>query len=459
MTCCARGGLYPFEWQEDVLEGWLAVKGGVKGGTWAAKSCGLSVPRQNGKSLGVLEARMNYGALALGEQIIYTAHLQKTATETFEDMRAFFEHPKMRKYVKEIKTALGREQIILRNPRSKDPDAMWGRIKFLARTRNGGRGQHGDLLVFDEAQELTDEQQGSFLPAISASANPQTIYAGTPPDENADGTVFRRIRADALGGQKKSIAWSEWSVDDIGNIADRARWYATNPSLGITLQETTVEGEFDQMVPDKFARERLGWWSSAEAKEAEHVISAKAWEACKTDNPPADGLMACGVKFAADGASVSLAVALKPQEGLPYVEVVSVRSVSEGVSWLASWLAKRQAKIAAVAIDGRVGASALTTRLAEVGFPAKAVVSPGAAGASAAVSMFVNAVNEHAVEHFGDEATTKSATLTTRRQLGRDGFGFESTEDADSTLIEACCLAFWQVMTTKRRPGRKALVW
>ena len=78
----------------------------------------------------------------------------------------------MRRYVSEIRTALGREQIILKSG---------ARIKFLARTRNGGRGQHGDLLIFDEAQELDETAQGSFIPAISASLNPQTIYVGTRP--------------------------------------------------------------------------------------------------------------------------------------------------------------------------------------------------------------------------------------------------------------------------------------
>lgn len=128
------------------------------------------------------------------EQVIYTAHLQKTATETFEEMAVFFDSSKTRKYVKDIKTAIGREQIILKSG---------ARIKFLARTRNGGRGQHGDLLIFDEAQELDENQQSSFLPAISASLNPQTIYVGTPPDPEALGTVFRGIRTKALSGQTK----------------------------------------------------------------------------------------------------------------------------------------------------------------------------------------------------------------------------------------------------------------
>ena len=144
--------------------------------------------------------------LLFNETVIYTAHLQKTATETFEEMRAFFESPKLRRHVAEIKTALGREQIILKSG---------ARIKFLARTRNGGRGQHGDLLIFDEAQELDANQQASFLPAISASLNPQTLYLGTPPDETAVGTVFRGIRNKALEGESRKTAWFEFSVPEI----------------------------------------------------------------------------------------------------------------------------------------------------------------------------------------------------------------------------------------------------
>ncbi|WP_277259624.1 hypothetical protein [Olegusella massiliensis] len=38
------------------------------------------------------------------------------------------------------------------------------------------------------------------------------------------------------------------------------RWYETNPSLGVLIDETTIEGELSRATED-FARERLGWWS------------------------------------------------------------------------------------------------------------------------------------------------------------------------------------------------------
>ena len=149
-------GLSLDPWQCDVLDDWM---GRDAAGRWAAPSCGGSVPRQNGKTL-LLQGRATAGMILFNENVIYTSHLQKTSTETFNEMRDLFDTPKLKPYVKDIKNALGREEIILKTG---------AKIKFLARTRNGGRGQHGDLLIFDEAQELDETAQGSFLPAISAS--------------------------------------------------------------------------------------------------------------------------------------------------------------------------------------------------------------------------------------------------------------------------------------------------
>ena len=282
------GGTVLDPWQGDVLDDWM---GFTPAGKWAAPTAGGSVPRQNGKSL-LIQARSEAGMLMYNEQVIYTAHLQKTATETFEEMRDFFEGAKLRRYVAEIKTAIGREQIILKSG---------ARIKFLARTRNGGRGQHGDLLIFDEAQELDANQQASFLPAISASLNPQTLYLGTPPDETAVGTVFRGIRNKALEGESRKTAWFEFSVPEIGDVTDKRRWAATNPALGRRIQLTTIEGEVEQMDPDTFARERLGWWSPVLTEQTDYPLNKTAWEQCASDELKPEGKTAYGVKFAADG--------------------------------------------------------------------------------------------------------------------------------------------------------------
>lgn len=441
----AVGGLELFEWQDAIMRGWL---GRNALGRWAASTCAGSVPRQNGKTLGLVVPRCNYGMVMLKEEIIYTSHLQKTSTETFESIASFFDTKPLKKYVKDIKTALGREQVILNNG---------ARIKFLARTRNGGRGQHGDLLIFDEALELDADSQASFLPAISASRNPQTIYISTPPTSKSDGSVFRGIREHALAGDSERLAWFEWSVDEIGDVRDKARWYAANPSLGTLIQESTVESECEQMDADTFARERLGWWPKK--REAESVIASDDWDACKVDNPSRDGLVVYSVKFSADGSVGTMAACHKPDEGAPFVYVVESRSMSGGLSWFADTLAQHHAKAAQIVIDGQSNAQALTERLLDARVPSKTLVRPNVAQIIAANSMLANAVKERAVCHYGQPALDASATRTARRKIGQNGgWGFASTDEADATLIEACALAYWGAMTTKRKPGRKAVV-
>lgn len=426
-------------WQMSALCDWMAL---TPYGRWVNMTCGGSVARQNGKS-GLVEGRAEAGMLMYSEQVVYTAHLQKTATETFEEMASFFDMPKLRKHIKDIKTALGREQIILNNG---------ARIKFLARTRNGGRGQHGDLLIFDEAQELDPDQQASFLPAISASGNPQTIYVGTPPDPNATGGVFRKIRDSAIAGKTKSTSWFEFSVPEIGNVRDVSRWAETNPALGRRILLSTIESECDQMAPDMFARERLGWWMPIVEHKIEYAIPADIWDACRSEEPKPEGKTAYGVKFSQDGATVSLCGAVIPKEGPARISLIETRPTGHGIRWLGDWLNERYKKACCVVIDGRNGVDVLVERISDTWKMKGSVIRPTTKEMIAAVGMLTNALNEQAVTwYFGQEALRESAITTTKRSIGGGwGFGGEN-----STPIEACALALWGAETSKRNPSKE----
>jgi hypothetical protein len=450
----AAGGLQMLEWQDNVMSGWLGRDGA---GKWAAPTCAGTVPRQNGKSLGLVEACANYGMVVLREQVLYTSHLQKTSTETFEDMASFFDQRALRKYVKDIKTALGREQIILTNG---------ARIKFLARTRNGGRGQHGDLLIFDEALELDADSQASFLPAISASKNPQTIYVSTPPTARSIGAVLRTIRARALAGQSDRTAWFEWSVDEIGDVRDKSRWYATNPSLGVLIQQSTIEGEVEQMDADTFARERLGWWENNVAK-IESVIDEGDWNKCRIDNPKREGIVSYAVKFSGDGQRGVLAACHRPTDAgqKPFVYIVDDRSMSGGLGWFVDVLTSKAHEASQITIDGKSYSQALRERLMGEADPRtsrllkKTLVTPTTTDITTACSSLLDAVRSCTLTHYGQPALDAAATKTTRRPIGGNGgWGFKSTDEGDATLIEAAALAYWGAMTTKRKPGRKAVV-
>ena len=436
------GGLLLDPWQSDVLDDWMAYNAG---GKWICKTCGGSVPRQNGKSL-LVQGRADVGMLTRSENVIYTAHLQKTATETFEEMASFFDSNALRKHVKDIKTALGREQILLNNG---------ARVKFLARTRNGGRGQHGDLLIFDEAQELDESQQASFIPAISASLNPQTIYVGTPPESFEIGSVFRKIRQTALDGKTKATTWFEFSVPEIGNVKDVNRWCATNPAIGRRIQLTTIEGELEQMPEDTFARERLGWWTPAQDQKTDLAIDKDVWNSCASNELKPEGKTAYGIKFSADGSEVCLCGSVITGDGIARISLIDRKPTGYGTQWLADWLNARYSKASCVVIDGRNGVDVLVDKITGTWKYKGSVIRPTSKEVIAAVSQLMDCLNEHQLTWYEPQTALRDSALSAIKRPISGGWGFGGD---DSAPIEACALALWGAKTSKRDPNRKMLI-
>lgn len=446
----SAAGVELMDWQKVLLEAWLGYD---IDGKWTAKSCGNMVPRQNGKTL-VIQARALVEMLFYGGTVIYTSQLQKTSTETFNEMKQLFTSKHLRKYLAPngIRSALGREEIHLKSG---------ARIKFLARTRNGGDGQHGSLLIFDEAQCLDPQAQESFLPAISATRverGSQTIYNGTPPKDGDYGMVFEGLRNNALAGKTKTIAWTEWSAGYGGkcpDVYDRELWERTNPSFGILIAEETIEAEVEQSHDlEKTAHQRLGWWTGV--RTAQTLISAEEWKALDQDSPEMWEKLAYGVKISSDGAVAALSVAIKVGDRA-HVEFIQQRPVASGIRWLVDWLIERKDECALVAIDGKSGADDLRIRLIEAGMNPKAVQISNTEFAVNAAAMLVNMVADKQVTHKGSPEFDEAATKSVKRKIGNAG-GFAFAGEA-SEIIESAALALYAVRTTKRDPNRKAVIW
>ncbi len=433
------GGTVLDPWQSDILDDWM---GRTVSGRWTAPTAGGIVPRQNGKSL-LVQGRAEAGMLLFNETVIYTAHLQKTATETFEEMRAFFEGARMRRYVEEIRTALGREQIILKSG---------ARIKFLARTRNGGRGQHGDLLIFDEAQELDETAQGSFLPAISASLNPQTIYVGTPPGPDAVGTVFRAPAQAGTGRRSQKsrmvrvLGGQDRGREGPGTLGSR------QPRAGAAHPVSTIEGESEQLDPDTFARERLGWWSPEATQQLDLAIDPAAWAACASEDKSPRARPPTALSLHRTAARSACAARCIPKDGPARVSLIDLRPTGQGLAWLAAWLNQRYGKASCVVIDGRNGVDVLADRIKEVWRAKNAVIRPGTKDVIAAVGGFTNSISEHSLTWYQPQTVLdESARTAIKRPIG-GGYGFGGE---NSLPVEACALALWGAKTCKRDPTRK----
>lgn len=433
----------PMPWQPHLLDVMLARDERDK---FIAKTMGISVPRQNGKSW-VVRARCFYGALN-GEKILYTCQHGDTSDEMFQKLAEPFEdedEPELHALLKTVRKTNGQQAIRLNNG---------GLIRFTTRTDSLARGKTYDVLIYDEAQDLTNSQQAASLPAISAGAkhNPQTIYLGTPPAPENKGTVFRDLH-DAVHDGRSEMAWVEWAASEIGDKTDRARWCECNPSLGTLIDISAVEGECQQMQPDVFARERLGWWSPVGGVQ-NVALDGPKWLECQRDAGTAEGKLAFGVKFTADGGTVAISWARAVKGGSSYVELYDVQGAGGGTANIADMLLRNRDEIAAVCIDGKTGAAALVQRLHDGRFPKKAIIPSSAAVVQSAATMLRDEVNAGTLGHIASPALDESAMKSVRRDIGHDGWGFGDGANSISAPIESASLALYAARTTRRDPQR-----
>ena len=253
----------------------------------------------------VVAMRELYG-LAKGERILHTAHRTTTTHSAWERLLYLIEKTDLE--VASTFKAFGKEHIFLENG---------GRIEFRTRTSKGGLGEGFDLLVIDEAQEYQDDQETALKYVVSDSQNPQTLFCGTPPTAVSSGTIFTKMRSNALQGNTKNTGWAEWSVEHRSNVNDVELWYRTNPSLGTILTERKIEDEIGTDEID-FNIQRLGLWIRYNQHSA---ISETEWSALKVDVlPKLKGKLFVGIKYGHDGKNVALSVAVKTSDERVFVE-------------------------------------------------------------------------------------------------------------------------------------------
>ena len=444
----ANYGLTPDPWQQIVLDDWLAVKRG----RWASLSCGLSVPRQNGKNA-VIEVRELFGMVGRGERILHTAHEVKTARKAFKRLQHFFgsqvadpgaKYPELNALVTEVRNVNGQEAIFLANG---------GSVEVVARSKNSGRGFTVDVLVMDEAQEMSDDDLEALMPTTSAAplGDPQWIFTGTPPGPKADGEVFTRVRADALGGGSRSC-WHEWSADPDLSLDDRDGWKSANPALlSGRLRMEVVEGERGKFSEDGFARERLGRWSTESASQS--VIDLDSWALVADQASFAADRIALAVDVSPDRSTASVAVAGQREDGRWHVELDENR---RGTAWLAGWIEARceQRDVRAVVVDAMSPAASLIDELAQRRIK---VTTTSAGNMAAACGNFFDGVMDARLAHIDQPQLTFALSQARKRPIGDGGWGWNRKHgDSDITPIVAATLALWGAQNSNvKRPARK----
>ena len=409
------------KWQKNLLK---AILSKTSKGLWKHTKFGYSLPRRNGKNE-VIVIRELF-ALKNNEKVLHTAHRTTTSHSAWERLTSILDKSGI---AYNSLRAAGREMVEV---------SGGGRVDFRTRSSKGGLGEGFDLLIIDEAQEYTDDQESALKYVVTDSKNPQTIFCGTPPTPVSSGTVFTKLRNKALNQETKNTGWAEWSVSEQTDPRNIESWYLTNPSLGTIFTERSVEDEIGSDEID-FNIQRLGLWIKYNQKSA---ISKTDWGLLKVNKVPnLRGKLFAGIKYGADGTNVAMSIAVKTEDERIFVESIDCQTVRNGNLWIINFL--KNADVAEVVIDGQSGQKILFDEILD--YKLRKPILPTVKEVVVANSMWEQGIFQKTICHKDQPSLTKVATNCEKRFIGvSGGFGYKSQyEDNDIALMDSALLAHW----------------
>jgi predicted Fe-Mo cluster-binding NifX family protein len=442
--CCEwfrDAGGHLFGWQELVIEGMLGLG---DDGKFASTDDGLNVARQNGKGV-VLQAIEGFFVFELGYPVVmHTAH--EFATSQVHQMRLvqlIQNAPHLHSKVRDrggYMMGNGKESINLRNGHS---------ILFKARTKGGGRGYSGDLLVWDEAMVVSDQVVGAQKPMTRASKAPfgqKTIWAGSAVDQEVHeyGVNFARLREAGIA-ESPRISWHEWSIpvdnpdavtEDVLN--DPVMRRMANPSMvdGL-ISDQTMDDEL-RIMPSRTAAVELfgvGDWPQTDGRDVSK-ISLEAWDAAEDPTSRLQEPIALAIDVSPER-TTSIAAAGRNQNDKFHVEI---QEHKQGTSWVVPRILQMvdRADVECVVVDGVGPAASLIVPLQEAGIQVE-VVSTSEHGH--ACGRFLDLVQEEDLAHLGSLELRDAVRGAKERPLGDAWAWSRKTSSVDISPLVAATLA------------------
>lgn len=415
---CAELGIRFRPWQPDVGRLILAKR---EDGKYAATigGTGLSIPRQVGKTFLVGAIIFALCLLKPNLTVIWTAHRLRTAEETFGKMLAFSKRRRIAPHILKTPLGAGEQAIVFRNG---------SRILFGARERGFGRGfDEVDVLIFDEAQILTESALEDMVPATNQSRQDTSallLFMGTPPRPRDPGEVFTRMRTEALTGEDDDTGWVEFGADPdyeptpLPAPLTERDWQQiakANPSFPQDTPREAILRMRKKLGPDAFKREGAGIWDEITASL--EIVPAGIWEDRIAEELPAQDAApsALAVDRWHDG-TTAIAGAWRSEDST-HVELLALDQVRE-TAGVVDWLAERAGKKIPVLIAADSPAAALAADLIARKVKVKLLAGPEFARACQG---FVNDALEGPMTHADQAQLTEALASATQYKTGKAG--------------------------------------
>jgi hypothetical protein len=389
--------------------------------------------------------------------LIWSAHHFATAMEAFRNLDEIISGtPSLARRVKRVSRANGDEGFEL---------VTGQRLMFKARTKTGGRGLTGDVVILDEAFALSPAEMGSLLPTLSARPDPRVYYGSSAGLLSSD--VLRGIRDRGRPGGDPSLVYVEFCApenacadercdhqrDTEGCAADDPeQWRKANPALERRISIEYVRAERRALPPEEFVRERLGWWEDPIAGDS--GIPAADWSACADRAAALDAPVVLALDVAPGHGSAAIAAC-----GRALHVVDHHRSASWVVARVVELVAKH--KPAAIGLDPTGPAGALIEDLKKAGITEdNGLVLLDGRSAVLACESFLASVLDHTLVHRDEHALNAAVTGAGRRQVGDSWKWSRRDSDTDiSPLVAATVARYLWTLAPPPPPAQVRAFW
>lgn len=387
-------------WQADL---WTLALAETDTGALACRIEGVtaSIPRQVGKSRGIGIGLIGLCIAIPGLKCLWTAHHERTIMDLLGDMDFLISQPMVAPHIRQFRKTNGQLAIYFTNGSA---------IHFSPREGGFGVGIAAvDVVVFDEAQNLTQSAVANIKPTMLTSRFGLTFFVGTPPRPALGwrAEVFTRKRKQALDaireGRRLRGVYVEFGAPDDYEMpaydidqleVDEAFWEIVgnlNPAYPRRVSKDSILTQVSDLSPDDFGREILGKWDR-QAEEA--IISSGLWSAL-FDLPDDLGRpSSIGLNATRDG--WFWAVACWAEAETAHVEIAfGTQSDVEAFTLLAGIASKRTP----IKHDSTGAAKALGEKLKKHGYAASAY---SLSEATAGNAMWLGMVESRRLTHSGD---------------------------------------------------------
>jgi hypothetical protein len=443
-----RAGVRTLPWQ------WLAMRKILSrrpDGLWAHPDCLLIATRQSGKSL-IIILRILFGLFVLNEKIVYSAQRWVTSEAVFRRLKAIIEaRPWLQKRLaKEPSVNSSRAVIELKS----------GAIVALGvRSGDLGRGMDAvDLVIFDEAYNLSEVEVSALTGAQLSSPNAQTIYTSTPPvwEKHPNCQVLSDLRR--LGQQRQpDLYFAEWCAPEDAPRDDPETWRLASPSFGVIQKERDIRRMLAKARTPAalalFDADVLGWGDyPPDEADIAPVISAELWETMASTPPELVGPISLAVDRSPDRKKWAIVAAQRrADDGRIHIEVGPYED-----SWSNADVVEMLTEIVVawdpiqIVCDQRSAAAVLQPLLEA------AEIAPTMTNSTELVracGSFVDAIEAGQISHANQEALNEGVVSAVKRDLG-GGFAWDRAPGV--TQLVAASLAHWSLVSTNTPEPRRS---